>query len=100
MEQQKALFIPFNQAFHGLVVRELERLNIKGYTYWPEVSGRGSRGGEPHLGTHAWPTLNGAILVICGANKVEPLLKALQVLDATTPNQGLRAFVFPIEASI
>ncbi|GAD05892.1 hypothetical protein PORCRE_1602 [Porphyromonas crevioricanis JCM 15906] len=81
-------------------MRTLERLNLKGYTHWPAVRGRGSRDGDPHLGTHAWPTLNEALMTVCEDHKVEPLLSALKELDEATPQQGLRAFVWTIEQSI
>ena len=62
MNRQKAIFIVYNSALHGLVLRTLEQHNAKGYTEWSEVYGRGSATGEPHLGSHAWPTTNGAMM--------------------------------------
>lgn len=96
----KAVFISYNQALHGLIVQAMEQLNLKGYTQWDDLSGRGSHTGEPHLGTHAWPTLNGALLTIIPAEKVSPLLEALRVIDKGAPQQGLRAFVWNIEDGI
>ena len=53
--------------------------------------------GEPHYGTHAWPTLNSALVTFIEDEKVEPLLEAIRQLDATAPQQGIRAFVLPVE---
>ena len=89
MNPDKIIFISFNQALHGLIIRLLERHNLRGYTQWDEIRGVGSRGGEPHQGSHAWPTLNGALLVACPG-----------ALDESQPLQGLRAFVWNVEASI
>ncbi len=100
MNPEKIIFITFNQALHGLVIRTLERHNLRGYTQWDEIRGSGSRGGEPHLGTHAWPTLNGALLVACPSEVVPTILEELHALDEGQPRQGLRAFVWGIEATI
>lgn len=61
--------------------------------------GRGSVDGEPHLGTHAWPSMNSSILAIVEDEKVEPLLEALRKMDSVTKQQGSRAFVWNIEQS-
>ncbi len=100
MEQLKAIFISYNQAYHEFVVKQLERLNIKGYTAWEQVTGRGSRGGEPHLGEHAWPILNSAMLVIIQSELATRLLEQLKLMDEKTPEQGLRAFTWSITDSI
>lgn len=59
--------------------------------------GRGSKTGEPHYGTHAWPSLNGAILTVVPDEKVKPILEDLKALDATSDVMGIRAFVWNIE---
>lgn len=96
----KAIFISFNQAWYESILGIMDRNNISGFTYWENVAGRGSRGGEPHYGNHAWPTLNSSIWTIVDDEKVQPLLKMLQKLDAQAPAQGLRAFVLPVEQTI
>lgn len=99
-EELKSVFISYNQAYHELVLRILRQQGVKGYTSWSEVHGQGSRGGEPHLGSHAWPTVNSALLSIVPAGKVVSLLEQLRELDEATPEQGLRAFVWSIEQTI
>lgn len=96
----KSVFISYNQAYHSLVLRILRQQGLKGYTSWRDVEGQGSRGGEPHLGSHAWPTMNSALMTIVPAEQVTPLLSALRALDEATPEQGLRAFVWSVEESI
>lgn len=93
----KAVFISFYQAFYDEVMAVLEKNEIRGFTFWNEVQGRGSVDGEPHYGSHAWPTLNSAILAFMVNAKVEPLLKDLHELDLTAEQQGLRAFVWNAE---
>jgi nitrogen regulatory protein PII len=64
------------------------------------VQGRGSHTGEPHYGTHAWPSLNSAILTVVPDDNVKPLLEDLKTLDETSKLMGLRAFVWNVEESI
>ena len=93
----KAVFISFYQAFYDEVMAVLEKNEIRGFTFWNEVQGRGSVDGESHYGSHAWPTLNSAIITFMPNDKVEPLLKDLHELDLTAEQQGLRAFVWNAE---
>ncbi|MCD7898673.1 MAG: hypothetical protein LUH22_01990 [Bacteroides sp.] len=96
----KAIFISFNQASYEMILSLMERNNIQGFTYWESVAGKGSRTGEPHLGTHAWPTMNGAILTIIEDEKVDRFMKLLHKLDMQSEEQGLRAFVLNVEQNI
>lgn len=95
----KCVFIAAYQAFYDDVIAQFDKLEIKGFTYFPEVQGRGSNTGEPHYGTHAWPTLNCAFLSVVDDDKVQPLLQAISELDKSLPLQGIRAFVMPVEAT-
>lgn len=96
----KAVFISFNQSYYEQVVAILDRNHCRGFTSWEQVQGRGSEGGEPHYGSHAWPTLNSAMLVVTEETRVEKLLANLHALDQKTEAQGLRAFVWNIEQAI
>lgn len=96
----KSVFIAYNQAYHEIILRLLSRLALRGYTSWEQTQGKGSKEGEPHIGSHAWPTMNGAMLVIAPADRVPGLLAELRKLDEATPDQGLRAFVWSVEAMI
>ena len=96
----KAIFISFNQAYYEIILSIMDRSNIRGFTFWETVQGRGSQKGEPHYGSHAWPTLNSAILAMVDDEKVDPFLDLLHKMDMQTEAQGLRAFVWNIEKSI
>lgn len=96
----KAIFISFNQAYYEMILSIMDRSNIRGFTFWETVQGRGSQKGEPHYGSHAWPTLNSAILAMVDDEKVDPFLGLLHKMDMQTEAQGLRAFVWNIEKSI
>ena len=96
----KAVFIAYDQAHHDKIIDVLTRSNCRGFTSFGNVQGRGSHTGEPHFGTHAWPSLASAILTMVEDHRVEKLLNKLKALDENRPLLGLRAFVWDIEQSI
>ncbi len=96
----KSVFITFDQAYYERIITLLDRLNCRGFTYLDRVQGRGSKNGEPHFGTHAWPSMNSAIITIVEDARVDPLLDALHNMDLQTEQLGLRAFVWNVERSI
>ena len=96
----KAVFIPYNEAYKDRMIEILDRLSIRGFTNWDSVQGRGSKKGEPHYGTHAWPTMNSAIITVIEDEKVDKLLKILHELDKKTENLGLHAYVWNVEKMV
>ena len=96
----KSVFITYDQAFHERILSTLDRLNCRGFSHWAEVQGRGTFKGEPHYGSHAWPSMCSAIITIVDDNRVEPLLEELHRMDKETEQLGLRAFVWNIEKTI
>ena len=92
----KSVFITFDQAFFERIMALLDRHNCRGFSYWQQVQGRGSVKGEPHYGSHAWPSMCSAIIAVVDEAKVAPLLDVLDALDVETPQDGLRAFVWNI----
>ncbi|MDR1601399.1 MAG: hypothetical protein LBS42_03120 [Tannerella sp.] len=96
----KSILITFDQAYNERIIMLLDRLNCRGFTRIEQVQGRGSRKGEPHYGSHAWPAMNAAIITIVDDAKVDPLLEALREMDNRTEQLGLRAFVWNIEKTV
>jgi len=93
----KSIFIVFNQAHTERVEYMLDRLDIRGFSMWEDVKGRGNEQGEPRMGTHTWPEMNSAVMTIVPEEKVEPLLSAVKKLDAINTDVGVRAFVWHVE---
>lgn len=96
----KAIFIAFDQAYTERIIDMLERSNCRGFTQWEQVLGRGTKTGEPHYGSHAWPSLASSILTMVEDSRVDTVLEKLHEMDVATPKLGLRAFVWDIEKSI
>ena len=92
----KAVFIVYNQAYTEKVEYMLDRLEIRGYTKWSDVQGRGSVNGNPHMGTHTWPELNSATMTIIDDEKVNIVLEKVQKLNSTNEEVGIRAFVWDV----
>lgn len=96
----KAIFIACDQAHRESIIDLLEKNSCRGFTSFGETQGRGTTTGEPHFGTHAWPSLGSAILTIVEDNKVDIILSKLKALDQAKPRLGLRAFVWTITQSL
>ncbi len=96
----KSVFIAFDQALLDLVSEALKSSLCRGYTILPSAGGCGTKTGEPHLGSHAWPSTNSAILCMAEDNLVDPLLARLHQIDLDNPLLGLRAFVWNVEKTI
>ena len=96
----KTIFIAYNQAYNMELADILEAQGCKGYTMWNEITGRGSETGDPHQGTHAWPTLNNAMLSVVPDEKVDAILTGLAAKNEEFPELGLSAFVWNVEKSL
>lgn len=96
----KSVMIFYAQSLTIEVLKVLNSLSIRGYSKWEDITGRGSVEGEPHLGSHAWPAKNSAIMVVVDEKKVGILFEHLRELDNRTSMQGLRAYSWQIEDSI
>jgi nitrogen regulatory protein PII len=89
--------IVFNQASTDRVEYLLDTLEVRGFTFWENVQGRGHLNGEPHRGTHTWPEMNNAVMAVVEDDKVDDILLAVRKLDKRNEEVGIRAFVWNIE---
>lgn len=96
----KSVMIVFNQANTERVEYMLDVLQITGFTFFEQVQGRGTHGGEPRRGTHAWPEMNSCVITVVEDNQVNPLLEAVRKLDMRNEEVGVRAFVWNIETTV
>jgi nitrogen regulatory protein PII len=94
----KAVFIVYNMAQTEKVEYLFDKLNIRGFTRWTDLTGRGSVDGRPHMKTHTWPEQNTATLAVVEDEAVEAILNGVKLLDEENKDVGIRAFVWNIEA--
>ena len=98
--EMKSIFIAYDQAYQEKILFTLDHFNCRGFSMFPQIQGRGSKTGEPHYGSHAWPSMCSAILTVVRDEQVDPLLEELHRIDMQTERLGLRAFVWDVEKSI
>lgn len=96
----KSVMIVFNQANTERVEYMLDMLEIRGFTFFEQVQGRGTNDGEPRRGTHTWPEMNSCVITVIEDDKVFSLLQAVKQLDARNREVGVRAFVWNIEQTV
>ena len=96
----KCVMITFDQASYENVIEALDRSNCRGFSMCRQVEGRGSKTGEPHFGSHAWPSMCSAIFSVVEDSQVDTLLERLPKVDKDYEMLGLRAFVWDIEKTI
>ena len=93
----KGIFVAYDQAYNMEIADAIEKIGVRGFTMWNDIAGRGGFSGEPHLGNHAWPTMNNAMLTFVPDDKVDEILAQLKAMDEETPNLGIRDFAWDIE---
>ncbi len=96
----KAVMIIFNQANTERVEYMLDKLNIRGFSWFSNVKGRGSETGEPRMGSHTWPEMNEAVITIVNEDQVDIILDKVKKLDEINFEVGVRAFVWDIVRSL
>ena len=94
----KAIFIVYNQAQTEKVEYLFDKLDIRGFTRWTDLTGRGSVDGPPHMNTHTWPEQNTARMAVVEDEVVEGILDGVKRLDKENTDVGIRAFVWNVEA--
>jgi len=92
-----AIMIIFNQALSEEIIDLLNDFDIRGFTKFNDLQGRGSLMGEPKMGTHTWPALNNAVMSVIMKEKAETLIDALNRLNRKSPEPGLKAFSWEVD---
>lgn len=87
-----------NQSMYDEVLNIMDEMGIRGFTGWEELIGRGTSDGEPHLGDHAWPSMNSALISVMEDAQATAFLARLRALDEENNEQGLKAFAWDIAA--
>lgn len=92
----KAVFLSCNQSMFDAVMDIMDDMDLTGFTGWEELIGSGTNDGEPHLGNHAWPTMNSALISVMEDDKAAAFLARMKQLDQENDQQGLRVFAWPV----
>jgi hypothetical protein len=95
----KGLLIIYAPALECFVMGALENAGQKKYTKMPYLHGVGGLS-EPHLDTSIWPGSNSALLIVTDDRTATALLAEVSKLKKQYSDQGIKAFVFPIEEAV
>lgn len=96
----KAVFVICAQSMYDEVQIIMKDMEIRGFTGWEELMGAGEKDGEPHLGSHAWPSMNSALISVMEDEKATSFMARLKSLDEANKEQGLRAFAWDVVAYV
>jgi hypothetical protein len=86
-------WLAYNVALETDVAELLETLEVRAYTRWDEVKGRGRSG--PHLNDAVWPAVNAVYMFAAPAALEARLLAEVKRLRARYPGEGIKCIVQP-----
>ncbi len=92
----KMIMIAYNSAIENEVVDVLKKCDIKNFTKWTQVQGKGEASGA-HFATEIWPGENSVIFVAVENEKTKMLLLHIKELRSILGKEGVKAFVWPLE---
>ncbi len=95
----KAIMVIYAQPLENEIMDSFKNLGIKQFTKFPYLLGQGGHS-EPHLDTQTWPGANSGLLVLADEAKVSIIMKAMKEIKSKNIEEGLRAFIMPLEESI
>jgi len=83
-------------AMHVEIMVILNRLKLKSYIRWEEVTKVGRQSG-PHLNTHIWPAKNSAMALILEEEEADMLMEEIRELRRKMGKSGVKAFSWTID---
>jgi len=92
----KLIMICYNEAIDDEITEIIQQANIKGYTKWTKVLGKGQTS-EPHLLSHIWPKANNVIVIAVEKDVADMILEKIRDMKAKIGTTGLKAFMWEIE---
>jgi nitrogen regulatory protein PII len=92
----KMVMIVYNEAIDAEVMEVLENCGLKNYTKITAVYGCGTTSGT-HLGNDIWPGRNNILYVACEEKQARQILSCVRELRKRLGQEGLKAFLLPIE---
>lgn len=89
--------IAYNEAIDMEVMETLEHCGLEHYTKFAGAAGKGASSGT-HLGTDIWPGVNNVLFVALPDEKAEAFLACAKTLRAGLGAEGVKAFVWSLDA--
>jgi len=93
----KLVLIAYGEAIDREVTDVLKAAGAPNFTRWTRVQGKGAASG-PHLGSHVWPKQNNVLAVAVDDRQATQILEGVQELRTRLAQEGVKAFVLPLDA--
>ena len=95
----KAVMLIFAPALEDEVMQAIKISGVKKYSKIPYMHGAGGHS-DPHLDTQVWPGSNEALLIMTDEGTKTKLLKAAADIKQSSPEEGMKAFVWTVEEEV
>ena len=92
----KLIMICYNEAIDDEVIELLEQADVKGYTKWTKVQGKGKTSG-PHLITAIWPKANNVVAAVLPEEVASAVFGKVRQMRKKLGSEGIKAFMWQIE---
>ncbi|UCD84490.1 MAG: hypothetical protein JSU92_14685 [Deltaproteobacteria bacterium] len=95
----KMVMIVHYSAIGSDVTEALTKIGVRTYTKLPGIHGLGTSS-EPHFDTHIWPGTNDLVLTVVDEQKAGEVMKEVGELKKKFKKEGIKAFLFSVEAVV
>jgi len=92
----KMVMISYNEAIDAEVMEVLTNCGLQNYTKIMGAFGSGITSGT-HLGNDVWPGRNNILYIACGEKQAVELLSCIKELRKKLGQEGIKAFILPLE---
>lgn len=92
----KFIFLVYDSALNEMVIDELAKVGATKFTQLPKILGSGGTA-EPRLNDGVWPGTNNGLLIGCDDELAVKVMAAARKLRQENPQEGVKAFVLPLE---
>lgn len=97
--EQELIMVVFNSSIENEVMEALTEAGMSCYTRLPDVQGVG-RESEPRLDSHVWPGTNTMLMACASQETRERIIVAVKKLKERHAEEGIKAIILPVIATI
>lgn len=92
----KLVWLVYGSALDEQVTSGLAGIGVVKFTKLPNILGAGGTA-EPRLNDSVWPGTNQGLLIGCDEGAKEKIMELARELKKQFPQEGVKAFVLPLE---
>ncbi len=93
------ILVVFNASIEEEMLDALKEGGMECYTKLPGIQGVGACS-EPRLDSHVWPGTNTMYLIVVDEGGRDPILEAVRRLKEVHREEGVSAFVLPVDGVV